>query len=193
MIDCFDVRDVHKSPAAYNPEKLLWLNAHYIKNDKPTDVAKHLASQFATLGIDNRLGPPLSEIVTVQAERAKTLKEMTEKSRFFYEEIAEYDADAAKKNLTKDILPALQQICDKFRLLRDWNAADIHHVINETVEQLELKLGKVAQPIRVAVTGGTVSPPIDMTLFLLGKERVIERLKKAIAYIQQGEGKAAFA
>lgn len=183
IIDFFDVRDVHKSPAAYNPEKLLWLNAHYIKNDKPAEVAKHLALQFTAMGMSSKQGPSLSEIVTVQAERAKTLKEMAEKSRFFYEDIQAYDADAAKKNLTVDILPALQQICDALASLRDWSAAAIHNIINAAAEQLGLKLGKVAQPVRVAVTGGTVSPPIDVTLFLLGRDQVIGRLKAAMNHI----------
>lgn len=183
LIDFFDVRDVHKSPAAYNPEKLLWLNAHYIKTEKPAEVAQHLTPQFAAIGVNINVGPRLDEIVTIQAERAKTLKEMAEKSRFFYEKIT-YDNVEAKKNLTMDILPALQQICDKLQSLQDWNAAEIHNVVNETAEQLGLKLGKVAQPVRVAVTGGTVSPPIDATLCLLGKERAIERLQQAMGYIQ---------
>lgn len=184
MIKYFNLDSVQKSPAAYNPEKLQWLNQHYLKTENPEKIADNLAYQFKLLNIDTSKGPALAEIVKIQAERAKTLKEMAEKSRFFYEEVINYDADAAK-HLTKEILPALQQVGDQLQQLNKWDTTAIHQIINQIAENLGVKLGKVAQPIRVAVTGGTTSPPIDVTLFLLGKEKTNQRLSQTIDYIKK--------
>lgn len=182
MINDFDLQHVQKSPAAFNPEKLLWLNQQYIKTADVNEAEKNLQWQFDELKINTKNGPKLADIIAAQAERAKTLKEMAEKSRFFYEDII-YDADAAKKNLTPETLPALQNVLSELEKLKDWNKENIHKVIELTVEKTGLKMGKVAQPIRVAVTGNTISPPIDLTLELLGKEKTLERLKKAVLHI----------
>jgi glutamyl-tRNA synthetase len=175
MIQLFEIRGINRAPAAFNTEKLLWLNQHYLKTSDPQYVAKELAWHMEKLGVDVSKGPDLSEVVKVQAERAKTLVEMAEKSRIFYEDL-NYDADAVAKNLTPDIKPALAEVCSGLANLTDWNKEAIHQVIVDTAEKLGLKLGKIAQPIRVAVTGNTTSPSIDVTLLLLGKEKVVERL-----------------
>lgn len=175
LIEFFEIHDINKSAAAFNPEKLLWLNQHYLKTSDPTLVASELAWHMDKLGVDVSKGPSLIDIVKTLNERAKTLKEMAEKSRIFYEDL-KYNDDAVAKNITSDILPALKEIKTQLATLTDWNKEAIHHVIAQTAEKLGLKLGKIAQPIRVATTGDTISPPIDVTLCLLGKEKVIERL-----------------
>lgn len=182
MIQYFDLDSVQKSPAAYNPEKLLWLNQHYIKTENSANVAENLAYQFKRLDIDTSKGPAFADIVSIQAERTKTLKEMAERSRFFYEDIKEYEPDAAK-HLNSEALSALQLVREQLEKISTWTAADIHQVINQVAEQSGVKLGKIAQPVRVAVTGGTVSPPIDVTLFLLGQHKTLDRLNHAIKYI----------
>jgi glutamyl-tRNA synthetase len=176
LIDLFDIKGINRAPAAFNPEKLLWLNQHYIKTSDPEHVAKELAWHMDQLGVDTSQGPLLTEVVKVQADRAKTLKEMAEKSRIFYEEI-KYNEEAVEKNITPEILPALNDICNELVNLADWNKEAIHQVIVAIAEKQGFKLGKVAQPLRVAVTGDTTSPSIDVTLMILGKEKVIERLK----------------
>ncbi|MHB1948423.1 MAG: glutamate--tRNA ligase [Gammaproteobacteria bacterium] len=179
LIELFDIRGINRSPAAFNTEKLLWLNQHYIKTLDPTHVAKELQWHMDRLGIDISKGPALVEIVKAQAERSKTLREMAEKSRIFYSEL-QYNEEAVKKNLTADVAPALAAIRDGLTQVSDWTKEAIHQVINATAEKLELKLGKIAQPVRVAVTGDTISPPIDVTLYLLGREQVVSRLNKAL-------------
>lgn len=179
LIKLFDIRGINRAPAAFNPEKLLWLNQYYIKSSDPAHVAKELKWHMDKLGIDTTNGPALVEVVKAQAERAKTLKEMAEKSRIFYTDI-QYNDEAVKKNLTTDILPALKDIREGLANLNEWNKEFIHQVIVGTAEKLGLKMGKIAQPVRVAVTGDTISPPIDITLFLLGNKRVIERLDGAL-------------
>ncbi|MGD9152628.1 MAG: glutamate--tRNA ligase [Gammaproteobacteria bacterium] len=187
MIEYFDLAHISHSPAAFNTEKLLWLNQHYMKTIDPVVVAPHLAWQFEHLNVDVKAGPDLAEVVKCQAERCKTLKEMAEKSRYFYEDFTEYDEKAARKNLKSETAAILKHVRDEFSQLADWQAGVIHQIIIKTAEQLEIKLGKVAQPIRVAVTGSTVSPPIDITLQLIGKERVFRRLSEAIEYCNRIE------
>jgi glutamyl-tRNA synthetase len=180
MIQLFEIHDINNSPAAFNNEKLLWLNQHYMKTSDPEHVAKELAWHMQELGIDITQGPALSEIVKAQCERAKTLREMAEKSRYFYSDV-EYNPESFQKNVTPDVVPALTAIRDSLVKLADWNKEAIHQVVADTVEQLSLKLGKVAQPIRVAVTGDTMSPSIDVTLFLLGREKTLARLSTVLA------------
>lgn len=183
LVQFFDLRGINKAPAAFNPEKLLWLNQHYIKTSDPLHVAKELTWHMQQLGIDITQGPPLTEVIKAQAERAKTLREMAEKSRYFYTKTVQYNEEAFKKNVTADIKPALMAIQAELAALTEWNKESIHAVMNAVAEKLGLKLGKIAQPIRVAVTGDTVSPSIDITLALLSKEQVAERLKQAIVKI----------
>lgn len=185
MIALFDTADVNKSASAINPEKLLWLNQHYIKTGDPERLGAELGWQLARQGIHTTHGPALADVVRANQERAKTLKEMADNSRFFYTDVESYDPKAAEKNLTADSQPVLQEIHAALAALPQWEVGAIHGVILGTAEMLGLKLGKVAQPIRVAVTGNTVSPPIDQTLSLLGRDATLARMQRALAWIRQ--------
>jgi len=179
MAKYFDVMHINRAPAAFNTEKLLWLNQHYLKTNDPEEVAQELAWHMSKLGIDTSHGPALAEIVKAQCERSKTLREMAEKSIYFYKDV-EYNADAVAKNLTKDILPALTAVRDELTKLAQWDKEALHGVLTATSEQLGLKLGKIAQPVRVAVTGNTISPSLDVTLALLGRAKTLQRLDEAL-------------
>ena len=185
MIELFDLKDVNRSASTFNPEKLLWLNQQYLKNSDPEHVARHLSWHVGNLGVDPAGEPPLAEVVKCQAERSKTLVEMAETSRFFWADFDSYDEKAAQKNFKGEALAVLQALKAGFEALGEWRAEPIHGVVIATGEQLDLKLGKVAQPLRVAVSGGGVSPPIDITLELLGRERTLVRLAKAIEYVEK--------
>ncbi len=185
LITLFDIHDINKAPAAFNTEKLLWLNQHYLKTSDPEHVAKELAWHMQQLGINTTKGPALTEIIKAQAERAKTLREMAEKSRYFYAEV-EYNTEAVKQHLTTEAIPILTAMREGLSQLNDWNKEAIHQVITSIAEKLAVKLGKIAQPARVAVTGNTISPPLDITLVLLGKELTIQRLNAALALCQSG-------
>jgi len=185
MVQFFDLKDISRSPAAFNPEKLIWLNQHYLKTLDPHYIARHLTWHMEKLGIDFTQGPALAELITAQAERCKTLVEMAEKSRFFYEDFAQFDEQAAQKNLTQDTLPAIKLLHEKLEQLADWEKTAIHEVIQEISQTLGVNMGKVAQPLRVAVTGNTISPPIDITLVLLGRKKTLERLEKAVRFIEK--------
>lgn len=184
MIELFDIKDVNRTASAFNTEKLLWVNQQYIMNAKPERLVEPLAQQLKTLGYDVDNGPDLIEIVKTQQERAKTLKEMAEKSSLFYQDYEEFDEKAAKKNLKAAALEPLETMLAKFEALNDWTKEPLHQVVIGTAEALELKLGKVAQPLRVALSGTSVSPAIDATLFILGKETTLKNIQKAIEYIK---------
>lgn len=180
MIEHFDVQIINKAPAAFNNEKLLWLNQHYLKTDDPASLVHHLAWHFKQLGINTDVGPSLEALIVAQRERAKTLKEMAEKSVFFYQDFEAIDPDVQEKNLTADTLPILKKVRDALAALEVWQVEAIHAAIEQTATSLDLKLGKLAQPLRVVVTGNTTSPPIDITLQLIGKTRVLARLDKIL-------------
>lgn len=180
LVKLFDIKGINRAPAAFNFDKLVWLNQHYIKTSDPEHVAKELAWHMKRLNIDVTQGPSLADMVKAQAERVKTLAEMAEKSRYFYGE-AHYNAEAVNKHLTAEVIPALRAIEKGLVALSDWSKEAIHQVVLDTAEDLGLKMGKIAQPLRVAVTGDTVSPPIDITLVLLGKEKTLARLTAALA------------
>src|SRR5690606_9663343 len=135
------------------------------------------------LGIDPAEGPDLVEVVKAQRERAKTLVEMANNSVFLYREPEGYDEKAAKKHLKPEIAPALQALAAALEGLADWTPEALHRAVEETARAQGLEFGKLAQPVRVAVTGRPVSPPIDVTLHLLGRERAVKRLQAAVKHI----------
>lgn len=184
MVQLFDVEKVNKAAAAFNPEKLLWLNQQYIKESEPEHIAHHLSWYLEQRDIDPSSGPELLEVVKTLQERSKTLVEMADSCRFFYHDFDSYDEKAAKKNLKPAIQKALQDFRDNLAHLPDWEREEIHKLLEQTCDIHELKIGKLAQPVRVAVSGCAVSPPIDITLKLLGKETVLARLDRALLFIE---------
>ena len=185
MVKLFDVTKVHSSAAAFNPEKLLWLNQHYIKNSDPAHVAHHLSYHLGKLGIDPATGPDLIEVVKAQRERAKTLLEMAQNSAFFYLSEIEYDPKDATAHLKPEAEKPLADLRTRLAALPLWLAEPIHATVTGVAEAHGLKLGKVAQPLRVAIAGRAVSPPIDITLWLLGREKALQRLDRALDFLRR--------
>ncbi|TCP97794.1 glutamyl-tRNA synthetase [Cricetibacter osteomyelitidis] len=184
MIDLFDIHSVSKSASAFNTEKLLWLNHHYIRELPPEYVAKHLAWHYQNQQIDISNGPSLEEIVTMLGERCKTLKEMAAASRYFFEEFDDYDESAVKKHFKSAAIEPLQKVLEKLTALSTWDLHSTHEAIEQTAAELEVGMGKVGMPLRVAVTGSGQSPSMDVTLVGIGKERVLKRIQKAIDFIK---------
>lgn len=184
MVEFFDLADVNGSASTFNMEKLLWLNHQYIMNSDPAHVARHLSWHIGQLGIDPTDGPELIDVVIAQRERSKTLVDMAIASQYFYKEFDNYDEKAAKKNFTTGSDTVLAHLHDEFAAVTDWQGDRLHQIVIQLAETLGLNLGKVAQPLRVAVCGSAVSPAIDVTLALLGKEKTLGRIKRAISYIQ---------
>jgi len=185
MIELFDLADVNKSASAFNTEKLCWLNQHYMKESDPQRLANLLEPHLQKLGIDPASGPDLVDVVEAQRERAQTLVEMAEISEFIYRDFSEYDEKAAKKNLRPVAADPLVQVKQALQSLEDWAPEALHQVIIDVSEAMGVKMGKVAQPLRVAVVGRAASPGIDVTLFLVGKEACLRRIDQALAFIDQ--------
>jgi glutamyl-tRNA synthetase len=182
MIANFSLKNMSRSPATFNPTKLLWLNQYYLKNSPPEAVANQLAWHFERIGVNTACGPSLRDVVIAQRERVKTLVEMAEKSRFFFED--KYDKAAIAKEFSPETVDILKCLLRDLLQLQNWDKEALHHAIHSIASHLNLKMGKVAQPIRIAVTGSTLSPPIDVTLALLGKVKTISRLEQAMSYLK---------
>lgn len=183
MIQAFELDAVNKAPSAFNTEKLTWLNQHYIKSDDPKRIAHLLAEHLGELGIDPAEGPDLVAVVEAQRERASTLVELAAISAFYYRDVAEYDEKAAKKAFKGDPVPALAAVRERLAALPDWAREPLHQAVADTVEALEVGFGKVAMPLRIAVTGGAPSPDLDLTLYLIGRDAVLRRIDQAITHI----------
>ncbi|NNE39033.1 MAG: glutamate--tRNA ligase [Gammaproteobacteria bacterium] len=184
MSELFELENVNKSAAALNPDKLSWLNQQYLKNYNSADLVPLLKEQMERQSINYTQGPDLAKVCNIQKERVRTLEEMAVQSRYFYEDFDDFDPVASKKHLRPVISGPLLEVRNRLMELEHWDSDAIHQSVTRYCEEYEIKMGKVAQPIRVAVTGSGVSPSIDVTLELIGKERVINRLDKALEYIQ---------
>ncbi|MDU8923560.1 glutamate--tRNA ligase [Pasteurellaceae bacterium LIM206] len=184
MIDLFELTHVSKSASAFNTEKLQWLNQHYIRELPADYVAGHLAWHFAHQGINTANGPALNEIVDMLKDRCKTLKEMATASRYFFEEFDNYDENAAKKHLKASAIIPLEKVREHLSALTDWDLHGTHRAIEQTAAELEVGMGKVGMPLRVAVTGCGQSPSMDVTLVGIGRERVLARIQRAIDFIK---------
>jgi len=181
MIAAFDIHDVNKAASTFNPDKLLWLNQQHMVRTPPAALVPYLRAQLRRLGCDSSDQTLLEGVILAQRERTKTMKEMAHNSRFFFVEQIEVDPKAAAKHLTGDGRAILGRIREQLDQLPQWNAAAIHALLNDLAAQLQSGLGKVAQPLRVAVTGTPVSPPIDVTLELLGRTRALSRIDVALS------------
>jgi glutamyl-tRNA synthetase len=184
MIRYFDFEHVNVSAASFNNEKLLWLNHHYLMNEDPDAVGKHLDWHLRQQGLNPGSGPAPAEVVAIQRERCKTLVDMAKASRFFYSDAIEYDEKAAKKNFIAGADMLLDELKQRLLVLDAWQSEPLHQAIIDLAEKLSVGMGKIAQPLRVALTGGSSSPPIDATLALVGKERTLARIEQAINYIR---------
>ncbi|NDV90954.1 glutamate--tRNA ligase [Alteromonas sp. 345S023] len=187
MIELFSLDSIGQSASAFNTEKLIWLNQHYIKTLPASEVAVHAKWHFDALNVDLSVGPSLESVIAIQADRVKTLKELAEISTYFYQDYEDFDANAAKKHLRPVARGPLELVKEKLLAIDEWNPENIQTAINATAQELEVGMGKVGMPLRVAATGGGNSPSLDVTLNLLSKEKVGERIDKALTFIANRE------
>lgn len=185
MIELFDIGNVNQSASSFNPEKLLWLNQQHIISAPSGDIGAALVPYLEKLGLDIGGGPPPGDVAEGFRERAETLRQMAESARYCYEDFDAIDEKAAKKNLRPVILEPLKAVRNEFASLDEWTAESIARAIETVATRFELNMGKVGQPVRVAVTGGSVSPPIDVTVWLVGRDRTLRRLDHAIVLTEE--------
>ena len=182
MVELFDVADVNQSAARFDLEKLSWLNQQYLKNDPPEEILPHFQWHLRDAGIDVASGPAPLDVIVALRERARTLKEMAEKARIWYAPISEWDEAAVTKHLkAATAVPALKAVHEQLSKLQDWKVESVHQAIEAAAVAIGEGMGKVAQPLRVAMTGTQVSPSIDHTVYLAGQARALQRIDDALA------------
>jgi glutamyl-tRNA synthetase len=184
LVEKFSLEHVGKSAGVFDLEKMQWVNSHYLRALAPADLAREArpfvaAAALAVPGDDAWLAKALG---TLQ-ERSKTLVELVEHARFYLSDALEIDAAAAAKFLKAEHRPALADLRAALAALHPWTVETLTATFHGVIERHGLKLGKLAQPVRVAVTGGTASPGIFEVLDVLGRERSLARLDRAIASI----------
>ena len=184
MIRLFDIANVNASASTFNPDKLRWLNQQYIIRMRAEELGRRLSPYLKQAGLEPQHGPAPAELAEGFRERAETLVQMAESARYCYADFDEIEPKAAKKHLRPVVLAAMEDIRRRFAGLAEWQAAELSAAIEDCAAAHEINMGKLGQPIRVAVTGGLVSPPIDVTVALVGRERTLARLDKAIELIR---------
>jgi len=188
LIEFFDIIDVNKAAAVFDTEKLGWLNQQYIKSAPAEILVAELQQRLGAQDIAIAAGPDPLAVVEVQRDRARTLAELADKSLFAYRDFDDYEPAAAKKHLRPVSLEPLKQILERLEALPDWTPQALDALVKDTAQNLDIKLGKIAQPLRVALTGSAASPSIDQTLYLTGRARALARIARAIDFLHQRAG-----
>ncbi len=185
MIDLFQLDAVNNAASTFNPGKLLWLNEQYLKALDPRRIASELEHWLKANSVDRSEGPSLESVVIALRERSKTLATMADSARYFYQDPQAYDEVATKKHFREGSDKVLVSLAEALAKMEEWQVELLHQCVVERAKHLDLKMGKVAMPLRIALTGGTDSPDIGLTLQLIGKEAVLRRISKAVEVIKQ--------
>lgn len=182
MIEFFDLSSIQSSPAVFDMQKLLWVNHQYLKHTTGMEIRDELAGYFHSKNLVPDGQPDLSALFDVQKERNKTLLDIYNASDYFYKNMIDYDETLTKKHFAREGIKTLQILRDRLTQLDTWSAEGINAVIQLVCEDLGMKFGQVAPPLRLAVTGRAKSPPIGITLELLGAEKSLQRIHQAIEH-----------
>ena len=190
LMALFKIEDVNQSAARFDVEKLSWLNQQYLKNDPPEEVAAHLDWHLRHAGYDLAAGPAAVDVVIALRDRVQTLKEMATRARIWFEPLSDYDDAAVAKHLTDAAVAPLASMRERLADAPNWTPEAVHAALAHTAEALGLGLGKIAQPLRVAITGTQVSPSIEHTVYLAGREQSLQRIDVALELIARRVGGA---
>jgi glutamyl-tRNA synthetase len=181
LIGKFSLESVGVSAGVFNPEKFLWLNSHYLKSRPLAQLADEVVPYIEAKGYAVPQDKAwLQKMIRTLQERAKTLAELVDSAGYYLTDDISRDEKAAKKFLTPDIAPPLNSLIEKLAALNEFSEATIEHEFTAVLEQYRLSMGQLAQPVRVALTGSTVSPGIHDVIAVLGKERTLRRLRAAL-------------
>jgi glutamyl-tRNA synthetase len=183
LIEKFNLESIGRSAGIFNPDKLTAINADHIQAASPEDLAPHLLPFLRDLGYEAENGAYLQGVIETLQPRSKTLREMAEMSGFYYRDIMAYDEKAARKFFTRSALGPMKQLISRLEALDPFDQERLEAAFLSVMEATGLKLGKIAQPVRLALTGATVSPGIFEIIAVLGKNRTLERLEAARQFI----------
>ena len=183
MIELFDLKNVNKAPGSFNQDKLLWLNQEYIKTADTKHLIDQLAWHLNAQSVDVNNGADISKVIDALRERSKTLVEMVNNMKMFYQDFDEFDEKLAKKQFKSSARPVITALLEKYTQLEDWSSEAIHYVVKQVCDEQDVGFGKVGQPFRLALSGTGNAGSIDVVAELVGKERTIARLNMALDYI----------
>lgn len=185
MIELFKLEDINKSPAAFNMEKLLWINQHYMTEAASTRLVAEVGKRLCARGIGLCDGPRLNEVIEVMRGRVQTLEELADKIIYLYKEPEAYDPASVKKHVKSDTGSILEKFLIELDKQTIWETEEISQCIKPFVKSEGIKFPQIAQPLRIAVSGSDATPSIDVTLKLVGKERSMARIKSAIEFFRK--------
>jgi glutamyl-tRNA synthetase len=183
MIRLFELKDVNPKASRLDSAKLGWLNQQYLKSDDPDAVARHLQWHLQQFGYDLSRGPKPADLVVALRDRVQTLRDMAERAAVWYGPLTTYDEAAVAKHLTAAAAPALRDARERLAALTDWTVDSVSAALHATAEALGIGMGKVAQPMRVAITGTQVSPDISHTVYLAGQGEALARIEAALSRV----------
>ncbi len=180
LIALFRCEDVNQSPSRFDIDKLSWLNQHYLKTDDPESLAPHFEWHLRAAGFDLESGPRAADVIVALRDRVKNFKDMAERAAVWFTPLQSYDEAAVSKHLL-GTAATLEAVRAELSGLTEWSPTAVDAGLRRVAEILGLGMGKVAQPLRVAITGTAVSPSIEHTVFLTGREQALLRIEAAIA------------
>jgi glutamyl-tRNA synthetase len=183
LIEKFDLEHLGRSAGMFDISKMTALNAKHIQTKSASELVPSLLPHLQHLGIEAGDDQFTRQVVETLQPRSKTLKDMAESARFYYMDEPEMDEKAVAKFLTPEVKDMLNQTADAIEALSEYTQPDLEAVFKKIMEKFDLGFGKIAQPLRVAVTGTTVSPGIFEMLLALGKERAVQRIRRAATRI----------
>jgi glutamyl-tRNA synthetase len=188
LVEKFSLENIGRSAGIFNPEKLLALNADHIKATSPLELIKYLSPFLKENGYSFHKGPFIENVIRTLNARSKTLKDMADDSGFYFTDTIAYDEKATKKFFKPSSLEPLRLLLDQLEALDEFKETDLENAFKAVMEKTELKLGKIAQPVRLALTGRKASPGIFEIIEIIGKDRVLSRIKDAIKFIEDRKG-----
>ncbi len=185
MIEHFSLDDINKSASIFNTEKLNWINQQYLVSLPISQIIDLVKQRLDKIGTRYEVETDFHSVVDLYRQRVSTINQLADSILYCFEDFDEYDEKAAKKALRPVALAPVQSLLNEFSNLEEWKSPAIHQIIESITQALQLNMGKVGQPLRVAVTGGSFSPPIDKTVEIIGKAKTLARISRAISYISE--------
>jgi glutamyl-tRNA synthetase len=185
MIALFDLKKVNKAPSTFNTSKLNWINQQYIQKADSQRLADLLINRLEVVNVSVPSNIELIKVVDMFKERAVTINDMADSALFLFNDIEEYAATSIKKVFKQSAIKPLETLIEKMTNISDWENADLHGMIEDTVNELEVGFGKVGQPLRVALTGQSSGPANDEIMKVLGQAESIERTKNALGAVKE--------
>lgn len=187
MVAKFSLGQVGKSAGVFNPEKLLWLNSHYIKESSNPVLGALLTPFLEEKGFDATDADYVAGVVSTLKQRSKTLLEMAEAARFYFLEELEYQPEGAKKFFDPEVVALFEDLIQRFSALPRWDKPSLEETIQNLIDETGRTMKQMAQPIRLALTGKTASPGLFEVMEVLGAKRTLDRLHRALQYVKEGE------